>query len=151
TSMITTTTTEAATISGLLPSAETPVAAAAMVGSGTAPPYVRRPRLPWLDCLMNHLAEYTDDLAAFITASPSSYHAAAEVARRLDDEGFTPLAENEEWPTQPGGYYVLRDGALIAWLQPASAGPTTGFRVLGAHTDSPGFKLKPRSSTAAHG
>ncbi|HLS62901.1 MAG TPA: M18 family aminopeptidase [Ruania sp.] len=100
---------------------------------------------------MNHLAQYTDDLAAFITASPSSYHAAAEAARRLDDEGFTPLAEDQEWPAQPGGYYVLRDGALIAWLQPAAAGPTTPFRVLGAHTDSPGFKLKPRPSTGSHG
>ena len=100
---------------------------------------------------MDHLAEYIDDLAAFITASPSSYHAAAEVARRLDDEGFTPLAEDEEWPAQPGGYYTLRDGAVIAWLQPASAGPTTGFRVLGAHTDSPGFKLKPRASTGSRG
>ena len=62
---------------------------------------------------MDHLAEYIDDLAAFITASPSSYHAAAEVARRLDDEGFTPLAEDEEWPAQPGGYYTLRDGDLV--------------------------------------
>ena len=100
---------------------------------------------------MDHIAEYIDDLAAFITASPSSYHAAAEVARRLDDEGFTPLAEDEEWPAQPGGYYTLRDGAVIAWLQPASAGPTTGFRVLGAHTDSPGFKLKPRPSIGSRG
>ena len=100
---------------------------------------------------MDHLAEYIDDLAAFLTSSPSSYHAAAEAARRLDDEGFTPLAEDRDWPAQPGGYYVLRDGALIAWLQPAAAGPTTPFRVLGAHTDSPGFKLKPRPSTGAWG
>ncbi|WP_147917251.1 M18 family aminopeptidase [Ruania zhangjianzhongii] len=100
---------------------------------------------------MDQLAEYIDDLAAFITASPSSYHAAAEAARRLDDDGFTPLAEDQEWPAQPGGYYVLRDGALIAWLQPAAAGPTTPFRVLGAHTDSPGFKLKPRPSTGSRG
>lgn len=100
---------------------------------------------------MDHLAEYIDDLAAFITASPSSYHAAAEAARRLDDEGFTPLAEEQEWPVQPGGYYLLRDGALVAWLQPAAAGPSTPFRVLGAHTDSPGFKLKPRPSFGSRG
>ena len=36
-------------------------------------------------------SEHLDDLAAFVTASPSSYHAAAEVARRLDEAGFTRL------------------------------------------------------------
>lgn len=50
-----------------------------------------------------------------------------------------------------GGSYIVRDGAVIAWLQPESAGPTTPFRVLGAHTDSPGFKLKPSPSTGSNG
>jgi len=94
---------------------------------------------------------YIEDLATFITASPSSYHAAWEVARRLDEAGFTQREETEEWPATAGGYYVLRDGAVIAWYQPEDAGPTSGFRVLGAHTDSPGFKLKPRPSTGAFG
>ena len=94
---------------------------------------------------------YIEDLATFITASPSSYHAAREVARRLDEAGFTQREETEEWPATAGGYYVLRDGAVIAWYQPEDAGPTSGFRILGAHTDSPGFKLKPRPSTGAFG
>ena len=94
---------------------------------------------------------YIEDLATFITASPSSYHAAWEVARRLDEAGFTQREETEEWPATAGGYYVLRDGAVIAWYQPEDAGPTSGFRILGAHTDSPGFKLKPRPSTGAFG
>ena len=33
--------------------------------------------------------EHITDLADFVTASPSSFHAAAEVARRLDAAGFT--------------------------------------------------------------
>ncbi|HLR27305.1 MAG TPA: M18 family aminopeptidase [Ruania sp.] len=94
---------------------------------------------------------YIEDLATFITASPSSYHAAGEVARRLEEAGFTRREETEEWPATAGGYYVLRDGAVIAWYQPEDAGPTSGFRILGAHTDSPGFKLKPRPSTGAFG
>ena len=32
---------------------------------------------------------HTSDLAAFVSAAPSSYRAAAEVARRLDVAGFT--------------------------------------------------------------
>src|SRR5699024_10437480 len=72
-------------------------------------------------------------------------------ARRLEEAGFTRREETEEWPATAGGYYVLRDGAVIAWYQPEDAGPTSGFRILGAHTDSPGFKLKPRPSTGAFG
>lgn len=94
---------------------------------------------------------YIDDFARFITASPSSYHAAAEVARRLDAAGFTRLSESDEWPAAPGRRYVVRDGAVIAWAQPAAAGPATPFRILGAHTDSPGFKLKPKPTTGSHG
>ena len=52
-----------------------------------------------------------------------------------------------------GGGQVLRvrDGALIAWVTPEGAGPTTGFNILGAHTDSPSFKLKPKPTTGKFG
>ena len=94
---------------------------------------------------------YTADFAAFLHASPSSYHAAAEVARRLEAAGFTRLSESEGWADAAHGHYVVRDGAIIAWSQPVGAGPTTPFRILGAHTDSPGFKLKPKPTIGAHG
>ena len=95
--------------------------------------------------------DYIDALARFITASPSSYHAAAEAARILDEAGFTRLDEAQEWTSTAGRRYLLRDGAIIAWVQPDAAGPTTPFRILGAHTDSPGFKLKPRPTIGSHG
>ena len=94
---------------------------------------------------------HLDDLGAFVQASPSSFHAAQEAARRLTESGFTEVQERDEWPTEPGKRFVLRDGAIVAWVQPASAGPTTPFRILGAHTDSPGFKLKPRPTTGPAG
>lgn len=92
------------------------------------------------------------DLADFVAASPSSYHAAAETARRLEDAGFTRLAEEDAWTLAPGGrYVVVRDGAAIAWTIPTNAGATTPVHVLGAHTDSPGFKLKPQPTTGSRG
>jgi hypothetical protein len=96
---------------------------------------------------------YVSDLADLIAASPSSFHAVAEVARRLDAAGFERLDEAEAWPTGAAGArrYVVRDGSVAAWVVPAGAGPTTPYRVVGAHTDSPGFALKPRPCTAAHG
>ena len=57
--------------------------------------------------------EYSEDLAAFISASPTSYHAAHEVARRLDGAGFTPQLESEPWDGSVGGHYVVRDGAVV--------------------------------------
>lgn len=95
----------------------------------------------------SHLA----DLAEFVRASPSSYHAVAEVARRLTGAGFVELAETDEWPIAPGGHFTVRDGAIVSWVAPEGAVGTTPFRIVGAHTDSPGFKLKPKPTTAAHG
>ena len=94
-----------------------------------------------------HLA----DLVSYVRASPSSFHAVAEAARRLTAAGFVELAENEEWPPSPGEYFAVRDGAIVAWVTPESAVSTTPFRIVGAHTDSPGFKLKPKPTTAQHG
>lgn len=91
------------------------------------------------------------DLAEFVSASPTSYHAAREAARRLVAAGFAELDETAAWPETPGRYLIVRDGAVVAWTVPADAGPTTPFRVLGAHTDSPGFKLKPKPTTGASG
>lgn len=86
-----------------------------------------------------------------MTSSPSAYHAAAEAARRLTDAGFTRLDETQSWILRPGGYFVIRDGSVVAWRTPEAAGPGTGFRIVGAHTDSPTFKLKPHADMSADG
>ncbi len=95
---------------------------------------------------------HAEDLADFVAASPSSFHAAAEVARRLETQGFVRIDEAAEFPAQPGGRFVMvRDGAVIAWIVPATADAVTGVHVFGAHTDSPGFKLKPQPTTGSRG
>ena len=83
------------------------------------------------------------DLAAFVIASPSSFHAAAEAARRLAEAGFAEQDEAADWDSSAGGHYLVRDGALVAWRLPDDADPRTPFRIVGAHTDSPGFAVKP--------
>lgn len=93
---------------------------------------------------------HLEDLADFVTASPSSYHAAAQVSTRLAAAGFTVLDEVDEWPAG-GAHQVVRDGAVIAWRVPDRLDGPAGFRIVGAHTDSPGFKLKPDPSAYACG
>jgi aspartyl aminopeptidase len=93
---------------------------------------------------------HIEDLAGFVAASPSSYHAAAEVAGRLAAAGFIEQSEADPW--QPdGARYVVRDGAVIAWRTPGRIDGPVGFAVVGAHTDSPGFKLKPQPSAFGYG
>lgn len=99
---------------------------------------------------MDSVAHITD-LADFIVASPTSYHAVAESARRLTAAGFTRRLETESWDGGAGRFFVEREGAVIAWVQPEQARATTPFRILGSHTDSPSFKLKPKPTTGAHG
>jgi aspartyl aminopeptidase len=93
---------------------------------------------------------HIEDLAAFVSAGPSSYHVAAEVARRLLAAGFTEVAETAPWELG-GSQFVRRDGAVIGWRVPTEVSGPTGFRIVGAHTDSPGFKLKPEPSAYAFG
>lgn len=94
-----------------------------------------------------HLQSLTD----FIQASPSSFHAVAEVARQLGAAGFAPLDETSEWDAGAGSFFVIRDGAIVAWRQSPDTGATTPYRIVGSHTDSPGFTLKPQPSTATLG
>lgn len=99
--------------------------------------------------LMN-AAEHITDLAAFVAASPSSYHATAEIAARLGRAGFGEQLETQPWRALSAGY-VIRDGAIIAWRLPSDVEPDRGYRIVGTHTDSPGFKLKPQPATYAFG
>ena len=95
---------------------------------------------------------YTDSLIDFVTASPSSYHAAAEVARRLEEAGFTRADETITWEESlPRRGYVIRDGAIAAWALPETLNPGAGLRIVGAHTDSPALKLKPAAALVRSG
>lgn len=86
--------------------------------------------------------EGIDDLLGFLAEGTSPYHAAAEVARRLDEAGFTRVDLTADWsPVGPG--YAVRGGAIVAWSLPGSE-PSAPFRVIGAHTDSPNLRVKPR-------
>ena len=90
------------------------------------------------------------DLLAYLEAGPSPHHVVAESRRRLDAAGFSPLDPPAEWPTRPGRHYVTVGGALLAWGS-VGGSPAAGFSIVGAHTDSPGFRLKPRPDTGSAG
>ncbi|MGW0204662.1 M18 family aminopeptidase [Streptomyces sp. NPDC003233] len=94
---------------------------------------------------------HTDDLMSFLAASPTPYHAVANTAERLEKAGFRQVAETDAWDSASGGRFVLRGGAIIAWYVPEGAEPHTPFHIVGAHTDSPNLRVKPRPDSGAHG
>jgi aspartyl aminopeptidase len=81
------------------------------------------------------------DLADFITAAPTPYHAVAEAVRRLEAAGFVE-------DSYAGDGYLVRDGTVIAWSVPAGPAP---LRVFLAHTDSPTLKVKPNPDVGRGG
>ena len=96
------------------------------------------------------------------------------MADELRQAGFHPQKETDPWDVRPGGHYVVRDGAMIAYvIPPQAASPSTteresvgkhspknkhnggrhpAYRIIGAHTDSPALALKPTpQSTTSDG
>lgn len=85
------------------------------------------------------------DLLSFIDESPSPWHAVAQIEQRLLAFKFQRLQENQAWQlVSAGRYYVIRDdSSIVAFVLGDNLSPEKGFRILGAHTDSPGLRLKP--------
>ena len=96
-------------------------------------------------------AERLTRLCDFLEQSPTPWHATHNMAQRLEQAGFTRLEETANWQLSPGKrYYVTRnDSSLIAFQLPA--GKLSGLRMLGAHTDSPGLRLKPNATQYSAG
>ena len=102
---------------------------------------------------LNKPAHAAADLLTYIDGSPSPFHCVAETAARLQGVGFTELSEAETWQAAPGSaHYTIRGGgSLVAWRTGQTSPVNSGFRVIGAHTDSPNLRLKPKLAKASHG
>jgi len=93
------------------------------------------------------------DLLAFIDRSPTPYHAVAESVRRLQAAGYQALREDQVWRLEPGDrrYLVRHEGSLVAFQIGEVSPVIGGFRIIGAHTDSPNLRIKPRPDIEAEG
>ena len=98
------------------------------------------------------MTETNRKLLDFIDASPTAWHACANLADRFSSEGYQELVETAPWPIVPGGkYFVRRNGtSIIVFRIPRNE--FHGFLMMAAHDDSPSFKLrgKPESPSAGY-
>ncbi|PXX99621.1 M18 family aminopeptidase [Halomonas sp. LBP4] len=90
-------------------------------------------------------------LLDFLRRSPTPWHAVANMAARLEGAGFRRLDETEAWQLAPGErVFVTRNDSSIIALQ-LPEGALAALRMIGAHTDSPGLRLKPHAAQTAAG
>lgn len=97
--------------------------------------------------------QHAQQLLDFIDNSPSPWHAAALIETAAKAFLFERLDETAKWQLQPGGrYYVVRDDSSIVLFALGRKAPAeAGFSIVGAHTDSPGLRLRPNPATASDG
>ncbi len=96
-------------------------------------------------------AKGAEALAKFIDLSPSPFHACQEAARLLAEAGFQSVEECDPFPQEAGAYYLVRGGTLVAWSDAGHSPLEAGFRVIGAHTDSPNLRVKPQPDRSVAG
>src|SRR5665648_684157 len=97
--------------------------------------------------------EFAGDLLDFIDDSPSSFHVVESVKKMLVLQEFRELRLEEKWSLTKGKkYFVTRNNsALIAFIIGQGEPDLNGFRLIGVHTDSPSFRVKPLSEISVGG
>lgn len=98
-------------------------------------------------------AEVTDNrgiqgLLDFIDACPTPFHVVERAAAGLRASGFTEMDEADQWPDAQGSRFVCRGGSLVAWRHQTC---DAGFRIIGAHTDSPNLRVAAQPDTGQAG
>ncbi|MDE6485531.1 MAG: M18 family aminopeptidase [Duncaniella sp.] len=95
---------------------------------------------------------HIDDLIRFLDNSPVNFLAAAQVAARLDNAGFTRLEQTEKWHLEKGGkYYIVKNSSAIFAFIAGKGNNSDGFHIISAHSDSPCFRIKPHAEILCPG
>jgi aspartyl aminopeptidase len=89
----------------------------------------------------------------FLQESPTPFHAVANMATAFQDAGYQALDESTAWQLLPGQHYFVtrNQSSLIAFTLASAGQQQSGWRIVGAHTDSPCLKVKPQPEVTRHG
>ena len=97
--------------------------------------------------------DFANQLIDFIYASPTAFHAVDTVKGALQKHGFQELKEADKWSLSKGGKYYMtkNDSAIVAFTVGNGNIEEKGFKIIGAHTDSPTFRIKPDPEMTCEG
>lgn len=93
-------------------------------------------------------------LPEFLDRSVVNFWAVDTISRVLDANGFERLDPRDSWTPQPGGRYYMtqNDSSIFAFVTASvPAGTPAPFRIISAHSDSPGFRIKPEPEIMSDG
>jgi len=88
---------------------------------------------------------FAREVIEFIDESPSAYHVVKNCSDILEENGFERVMPREKWELKKGGKYFLKKSSstIIAITIGENFNVRKGFKIFGAHTDSPCFRIKP--------
>ncbi len=94
---------------------------------------------------MKNEHRFAQSLIEFIDSSPSPFHAAKNMEEILIKRGFKEIRLQDKWKLEvKGKYYIVKNNsAIIAFEIGKGEIEEHGFKLIGSHTDSPTFKIKP--------
>ena len=74
-----------------------------------------------------------------------NFCAVKEIEYRLVNAGYVELSPGNEWNLKPGDKFYCKknSSSIFAFTVGGGMKDAAGFRIIAAHSDSPGFKLKP--------
>ncbi len=87
-------------------------------------------------------------ISAQLDCSPTPRHLVAHISRQLSDAKFLDFSKTSVTASSSG--FISTAGSLIAW-RPGKQTAKNGFRIVGAHTDSPGLRIKPNPDDRKYG
>lgn len=99
------------------------------------------------------MKKFAENMLDFIYESPTQFNAVAVSAEMLEKNGFEKLNPKENWKLEVGKkYYTTKNSsALVAFKVNSDEVEKEGFRIIGSHTDSPGFRIKPNAEMESCG
>lgn len=91
-------------------------------------------------------------LVDYINNSPTMYNAVKNLEELLEENGFERLNISSKWELKVGGkYFVSSNSASIFAFVVNDDDIANGFRIIGSHSDSPTFKIKPNPEMSING
>ncbi|MDE6448717.1 MAG: M18 family aminopeptidase [Muribaculaceae bacterium] len=100
----------------------------------------------------NTVDERADSLMKFLDHSVCNVWAVKTVCDKLDASGFERLDMRDDWDLKPGkGYYTVKNSTAVIAFTVGDGGAASGYKIIAAHSDSPGFRIKPNPEIESDG
>ncbi|XAM36005.1 putative M18 family aminopeptidase 2 [Terrisporobacter petrolearius] len=90
--------------------------------------------------------QFAENLIDYIYDSPTAFNAVETSKDLLLKNGFNELKMNEKWKLKVGGkYFITKNSSSLTAFVINSDNIQDGFRIIGSHSDSPTFRIKPNA------